>query len=134
MPDRFSKFGKSADEFGDDQMGDHAGFVPAAEQQPHGFAAPDTKINRPVVDVHTDETVCFGSIEVSAVLHGVPERGLAMIEAVLDAALEQCGDFEHGFVAEISANGVATQRQGKSAGFVIPPLSKIHDQVQPWLA
>ena len=51
-----------------------------------------------------------------------------MVEAVLDALLEQPADLLHRLRAEIAADDVAAQRQ-RQAGLLLPPDAEIDDQV-----
>ena len=54
------------------------------EQAAHCLAAIRTIIQRALVDVHSDEFVGRGGIEVAGELHGIGKRFLAVFEAVLD--------------------------------------------------
>ena len=73
-----------------DRLRDDPRFVGPAEQRGDGFAAAFAEIERPVVDVHAHERVGLAGVEVAAVLHGVGEGFLAMVEPVLDALLGPC--------------------------------------------
>ena len=112
------------------------GITPAAcpgQQSAHRLAAARAEIERPIVHVHADEPVGLGAIQIAAILQSVVERFVAMLQAVRDAFLEQPVDVANGLGAQILAERVGAQRQ-RQAGFVVPPLAQIDDQLQTAIA
>ncbi len=57
----------------------------------NGFAAIGAVVERALVDVHADEAVGEGGVEVAGELHGVGKGLFAMVESVLDAVAEGIG-------------------------------------------
>ena len=72
-----------------DQFRNHAGRVPFGQQASDGLAAAVAEIERPIVDVHADELVRLGAIQVAAVLQRIVERSSRWREPVLDACLSR---------------------------------------------
>ena len=106
---------------------------PSGQQLVHRFAAARAEIERPIVYIHSDETVGLGAVEIAAVLQGVVQRFVAMFEPVVDAFLEQPVHVAHRRRAQVFANGVGPQRQ-RQAGLVVPPVAQVDDQLQTAIA
>ena len=101
----------------------------ALEEGGDGLAAAGAVVERPVVDVHSDEAVGEVAVEVAAELEGVVNGFGAMVEAVLDGLLDDVGDFLHGGLAEVFADAVAAEREGE-VGLPGPPEAEVEDEVQ----
>src|SRR5207245_9885816 len=86
-------------------------------------------IERPIVDVHADETVRQGFVHVASVLERVSQRVVAVIESVADALLEKAADLADGVRAQIATDGVSSQRQ-RQAGLFHPPDAEIDDEAE----
>ena len=67
-------------------------------------------------------------VEVAAVLQGIAQGRLAVVEAVLDALVEQPLDLVDRRGAERLADAVGAQRQ-RQAGPLLPPDAEIDDQL-----
>ena len=91
-----------------------------------GFSAVLAVVERALVDVHADEAVGEGGIEVASKLHGVGEGLFAVVEGVLDAVAQRVGCREQGFGAQRAADGVAAEGKRK-AGLFAPPLTEVEE-------
>ena len=68
-------------------------------------------VEGPVVHVHADEAVGQVVVQPAAVVSGVLEGVLTMVEAEPDALVQQHGEAAHDVLAEVSAHGVRAERQ-----------------------
>ena len=64
-------------------MGQHALLVTACEKSGDRLASGRAEVASPVVDVHPYEFVGLQAVQVAAVLHGMPQRLVAVVESVL---------------------------------------------------
>src|SRR5216683_3114518 len=78
-----------------------------------GDSAVLSVVERTLVDVHADEAVGEGGVEIAGELHGVGESFVAVIERVLDAVTQRIGGGQQRLRAERAADGVASEREGR---------------------
>src|SRR5262245_37917308 len=121
---------RSRDELDGDGGGDDSGAMALVEQATHCLAAPRAVVERPVVDVHADETVRQLARHVASVAQGIGQSVLAMRQRVADTLLQQSADLPHGVVPQVTADDVAAQRQWQ-AGALLPPDAEVGHQAQP---
>ena len=72
-------------------------------------------------------------VEVAAVLQGVVEGFLTVVEAVLNRLFEEGRHLVHDRLAEVFADGVGPERQ-RQAGPFQPPFAEVDDQMQSLIA
>jgi hypothetical protein len=107
-------------------VGNDAAIVAHLEKLVDGFAAVGTVVERALVDVHADEPVGEGRIEVPGELHGIGEGLFTIVQSVLDAIAECVGCAGERFRAKRAANGVAAEGEGK-ASLLAPPLAEVEE-------
>src|ERR1700733_7393843 len=115
-----------ADEVYVGAVGDDAAIVAHGEQLANGVLAVFAVVEGALVDVHTDEAVGQGGVEIAGELHGVGQGLFAIVERVLDAVAQGVGGGEEGFRAEGAADGVAAEGEGKT-GLFAPPLAEVEE-------
>ena len=69
------------------------------------------------------------AVQIAAELQGVVDRFLAMIEAELDRPLDNVRHFLADGLAQVFADAVAAEGEGK-AGLLVPPDAEVDDQMQ----
>ena len=90
-------------------MRDHAGLVAFGQQPGDRLAADGAEIERPLVDVHLDELVGLRAVEPPPETHGVAERLVAVLQAVLDALAQQAMHVADRLDAKVLADRVGAQ-------------------------
>jgi hypothetical protein len=115
-----------ADEVYVGAVGDDAAFEAHGEQFANGVFAVFTVVEGAFVDVHADEAIGEGGVEVTRELHGVSQGLFAVVERVLDAVAQGVGGGEEGFGAKGAADGVSAEGKGKT-GLFAPPLAEVEE-------
>ena len=90
------------------------------------FSAVGAVVERALVDVHSDEAVGEGGVEVTGKLHGVRQGLFAVVERVLDAVAQGICGGQECFGAERTADGVAAKGKGQASLFA-PPLAEVEE-------
>src|SRR5216684_5109150 len=83
-------------------------FVTHIQQTTYGFTAVRPVVQSTLVHVHAHKLVGQLGIEVARELHGVSKSFIAMIECVLNAFAESCGNASHQFVAEATPDRISS--------------------------
>ena len=109
--------------------GDDAALVAHGEYLADSFAAIVAVVQGALVDVHADEAVGEVGIEVAGELHGIFQRGLAVVHGMLNAGAQSVGGDALHLSAERAADSVASKRQ-RQAGLLMPPYAKVEDLLQ----
>src|ERR1700733_14593822 len=115
-----------ADEVYVGAVGDDAAIVAHGEQLANGVLAVFAVVEGALVDVHTDEAVGQGGVEIAGELHGVGQGLFAIVERVRDAVAQGGGGGGEGLRAEGAADGVAAEGEGKT-GLFAPPLAEVEE-------
>lgn len=110
---------------------DEAALVGEIEETPNALAAAFPVIEGPVVDVHADEFVGEVAAHVAGVLEGVLHGFGPMIEAVLDAAGQEVGDFFAVGGGKAFMDDIASKRQGQPILGAVPPDAEVFAKFQP---
>jgi hypothetical protein len=79
--------------------GDDTAIVAHVEELFDGFAAVVAVVESALVDVHADEAVGHGGVEIASELHGVFEGSFAVVKGVLDTVAQGVGGNELNFRA-----------------------------------
>src|SRR3954469_10281259 len=99
------------------------------EEKANGTAAALAVIERPVVDIHSYESVGFVAVEAPGVPHRVIQRVLAVVEAVGNALAEMARHLPLKVGWHVLPNDVAAQGKRKS-GLLQPPRSHVSDEMK----
>ena len=89
-------------------MRDDASLEAHVQQLADGFLTVLAVIEGSFVDVHSDESVCHGRIQVASELHGVGECFIAVVKCMLNAAAESIRGGQKSFCAQRAADRVAS--------------------------
>ena len=109
-----------------------SGVHAALQKFVNGLAAAFAIAQRPFVHVHADKFVGHLRFHVSRELHGVIDRGFAMIERIGHALMNGAPDLQANRSPERAPHGVPAQRQ-RQPGLLDPPLSQVDHLVQSHL-
>jgi hypothetical protein len=115
-----------ADEVDVGAVRDNAAVVAHFQELVDGFPAVSSVVERTLVDVHADEAVGEGGIEVASELHCVREGLFAVVKRVLDTVAEGIGRGAESFGAKRATDGVAAEGQWQ-AGLFAPPLTEVEE-------
>lgn len=132
-PSRGAEGGILDDEFEFLTVGDQISLEGLAEEAADAFATGVAVVERPVVDVHTDEAVGEIAAHVACVLEGVLDGFGAVIEAVLDASGEDAGDLASGIRGEAFMNDIAAEGEGQALILFSPPDAEIGAAMEAFL-
>ena len=73
-----------------------------------------TVIQRPIIYIHADKAVCHLRIQIARKLHGISQRGLAMIKRILNTVAQCFGHLRNQLRPQFATNRIPAQRQRQS--------------------
>src|SRR5712691_2250698 len=111
------------------RMGNDSRFMTHIQQTAYGFTAVGSVVESTLVHVHANKLVGQSGIEVAGELHSVGKGLVAMIQSVLNAFAQSCGNSSHELVAEATTDGISSEGQ-RQPGYFLPPSSQINDALQ----